>query len=639
MNALSRFLALVALSTGATAQLTAEGVPVTSWAELDREIPTQLVPTPDVPQLMLEDEARQHRPLRYGEVIETKIDVNDKGRWDEAPDGSMVWRMRITSPGAYSLGIVFDKYNLVPGEQVFFYNDDKSVVYGAYTDQNNQPNLQLGVEPFPGDTMVIEYVRQSFVSAPAGLSVGSVTHDYRNVMSPSQFVGGSCLIGINCPQGSNYQDEKRAVFRTLVNGSLCSAALINNTAQDGTQYFLTAEHCGGMSNAVFRFGYEASGCSTNGGNTNLNISGATFLASNVNLDSQLYRINSQIPATWNPYWLGWNRSNSNQGGECVTIGHGGGGPKNMAIDASGAVTSGFNDWLVDWTDGYIIGGNSGGPLLDSSGRALGPACCVNEFVCGIQVAWYGRFGRFWSQENLGQWLDPAGTNQSALAGWEPGGGGGPGCSGPLSISSVTPFNVEALIPGTDKTIEIQGCGFAANAQVTVDGVPVTGIPSPVEVVDSATIRFDMPQLDSLGLKQVEVTVNGSTAIAIINVVAPSEPRLQVGNGDDGNVNLSFAGLDVTYGGLPGSVHYVIYSTTSIPSVAPGIVTLLLGNNFTNIPNAGIFVVPAKGWDTLNAPVASPGVLLTLWSQSVDLGTSAPIQFPLDASNLQRFLLL
>ena len=102
------------------------------------------------------------------------------------------------------------------------------------------------------------------------------------------------------------------------------------------------------------------------------------------------------------YWLGWNRSNSNQGGECVTIGHGGGGPKNMAIDASGAVTSGFNDWLVDWTDGYIIGGNSGGPLLDSSGRALGPACCVNEFVCGIQVAWYGRFGRFWSQENLGQ---------------------------------------------------------------------------------------------------------------------------------------------------------------------------------------------------------------------------------------------
>ncbi|MEX1025095.1 MAG: serine protease [Planctomycetota bacterium] len=635
MNSRYLVLAPLLLAGVAAAQRTQPGVPASVWAQLPAEIPTAVLPTPDVAQLMLEDEARGHRPLRYGEVLEAQYDCDEYGLWDEAPDGSFVWRMRLHSAGAFSLGVVFDEFVLSPGEQVFLYDEAQENVLGAYTELNNQPNGQLGVEPFPGDTLVVEFVRQSWVTTPAALSIGTVTHDYRNVTSPTHFVGGSCLIGINCPQGANYQDEKRGVFRTLANGSLCSAALINNTNNDGTPYFLTAEHCGNMTNGTFAFNFEATNCSTSGGSTSQSISGATLLAADSSRDSQLYRMNANVPSGYAPYFLGWNRTNSSIGGTIVTIGHGGGNAKNMAV-ANGASTSGFNDWIVDWTDGYIIGGNSGGPLLDPSGRVIGPACCVNNFTCGSQVAWYGRFGRFWNADNLEQWLAPTGTAPTTLDGYDPANGPGPGS---LDLIAVTPAVIPCLIPGTDKTIVLSGTGFTPQTQVAVNGVTQATIPANVQYVSSTEMRLDMPQVDSLGFATISVTDGTASDMLGVLVQAPTTPQLQTGNGDAGNLILAFSGLDLKYAGTPGDLHLVVYSTSSAPSDAPGIVSLLLGANFTNVPQVGVFAIPARGWDELNLPVSSVGFILTIYSQSVNLGSSSPLNFPLETSNLQEFQML
>ena len=73
--------------------------------------------------------------------------------------------------------------------------------------------------------------------------------------------------------------EKKAVA-LIVNGGFaaCTGSLINNTANDGTPYFLTANHCLGNPNTwTYYFNHESSTCSGSTGPTNNSISGGALL--------------------------------------------------------------------------------------------------------------------------------------------------------------------------------------------------------------------------------------------------------------------------------------------------------------------------------------------------------------------------
>ena len=225
--------------------------------------------------------------------------------------------------------------------------------------------------------------------------------------------------------------QKRATMRTLSGGSLCSGALINNTSYDGTRYVLTADHCGQSSNTIFRFQYERPGCGSGSAPIGSNISGCTVLTTNATYDNRLLRINNAIPDSYEPYFAGWSRG-IGTGNYAFALGHPGGGPKKISIDSNGSVREDWA-WRVSWSEGTLEGGSSGGPLFDQNGRVRGPACCVNQFSC-TQTAWFGRFDRFWNSNNLAQWLDPLGTDQTLLDGYDP------LCSGTVTNYCTTSTN-------------------------------------------------------------------------------------------------------------------------------------------------------------------------------------------------------
>ena len=55
---------------------------------------------------------------------------------------------------------------------------------------------------------------------------------------------GSCNINVVCPDGDPWRNQIRSVARITMSGMfVCTGQLINNTAQDDTPYFLTAQHC------------------------------------------------------------------------------------------------------------------------------------------------------------------------------------------------------------------------------------------------------------------------------------------------------------------------------------------------------------------------------------------------------------
>lgn len=420
-----------ALTASASAQISHGGEPAGMRSLNAASAPLVDVPAPDVAFYMADDEAREHRPLRYGALIDVDLTLAD-GAWSQLADGSRAWRMRVASEGAYSLALEFDRFDLPQGAQMFVYSDDVELVLGAYTKENEHLDGTFVFEPYPAPGFILE------IDVPAGaadpvIEVASVIYDYRDVyglMDGSVTVGGTkttgCLVDVNCPEGNGWGDQKRATMRTLSSGALCSGALLNNTNLDETNYVLTADHCGQTSNTVFRFGYELPGCRTGTAPTTMSVSGATVLASNGTFDNRLLRINNPIPASYNPYYAGWTRTTSNST-FAFSMGHPSGGPKKISIDGNGSsMNSTF--WVVTWSVGMLEGGSSGGPLFDQAGLVRGPACCVNNFTCGSQTASYGRFDRFYTANNVAQWLDPTGSGASSVPGLDP--NDPPGCAAP-----------------------------------------------------------------------------------------------------------------------------------------------------------------------------------------------------------------
>ena len=116
-----------------------------------------------------------------------------------------------------------------------------------------------------------------------------------------------------------------------------------------------------------------------------------------------------------------------------------------------------------------------------------------------------------------------------------------------------------------------------------ESAPSPSEAAPFDEVSSTSITLDMPQVSALGSIPVRVDDGALNATSSITVVAPPDPVLQIGNGEIASLNIipSGNGLDVIYAGLPGEFHFVLGSTSNVPSTIP-IVSLCLGNGFTDL---------------------------------------------------------
>lgn len=417
-----RGMLVLALAAPAAAQIAQPGLTPIARAGLPSDAPTYFLDRPDVARMIQEDSERGDWPLRYGAVIGTALSSQDAGAWETGPSGELVWRLHLVSPGALSLGLLFDQFELPASGRVFLYDRKGETVLGAYTRATRQPNGMLAVQPVLGDELWIEYAQDAHEPAPK-LRIGEVVHDYRGILdelrveSPLALMGGGCLVDANCPEALANYEVKDSVIMVLMGGGLCSAGLLNNTANDGTPYFLTADHCGSMTNVVAIFDYEVSGCGTGSASQSRTISGATLLAQSSTFDSQLYRLSSAPPPSYQPFYAGWDR-NPVQSIGAVSISHPSGLPRKYAREDQKPKTKNTR-FEVSYDLGRIEGGSSGSPLFNAQRRVIGPACCVDNFSCGNQITWYGRFDRFYDVEGLAQWLDPLGIDPLTIDGHEP----------------------------------------------------------------------------------------------------------------------------------------------------------------------------------------------------------------------------
>lgn len=395
-------------------------------------------------------------PFRVAETLPLGLSYATGGTRETLADGGTLWRARVTSPGAVFVSFNLAGVSLPPGAQLRFYSVERAYQDGPYSAGINNAHGRFVSPAIPGDSAVMELYVPAGVPFPPSFQVESVSHGYRdfnrfarvplrNGVKPEPGLGsavaalGACEVDVNCPEGSQWQAEKRSVARTYDGRYLCTGALVNNTEQNCKNLFLTANHCVSRAQTasamVFYWNYENSTCGGSSAPTNQTTTGSALRATNSASDFTLLELNSAPPAAFGVYYAGFTRSTAVPS-SAVAIHHPTGAAKKISFENDslvdgGTVSGGYGaaHWrVVGWDVGTTEGGSSGCPLFNSSKQIVGQ---LHGGTANCSGGWdeFGKLSTSWGL-GLSSWLDPNNSGVTSLGGKDSstcGGGGGPTC--------------------------------------------------------------------------------------------------------------------------------------------------------------------------------------------------------------------
>lgn len=432
------------------AQISRGGAPRSFSAALTGTVQTVTTPAVDLTRVRAEDEENDgtNSPIRFAIPFKVHLTLENAGTWTELTGGDRIWRLRAHCPDAQSINFLYDDFHMPEGGLFYLYTPDHNQVLGAFGAHNNRPYSGFATAVTIGDEIMLEYFEPAADRGRGRISIAQIAHGYRffgEDGSEGLGDGGACQVNVNCsPEGDNWQVEKKSVARIVVNGSaLCTGTLINNSAQDCTPYFLTANHCiegsydavtnPNIPGFVFYWNYERPGCPNTGTPPNQTTSGATVVANPsvggnaaASSDFALLRLTSNPVDVYDVYFAGFDASGS-PGTGGVGIHHPAGDAKKIAthnITPTSVVSDHF--WRIFWSqtpNGWSVteGGSSGSGLFNSQKRLIGqlfggfaggqPNCSDPANDEGD----YGKLSYSWnnngatdSRRRLRDWLDPVG---------------------------------------------------------------------------------------------------------------------------------------------------------------------------------------------------------------------------------------
>jgi V8-like Glu-specific endopeptidase len=402
-------------------------------------IPVQVVESIDYALQFAQDEGREKAglPLRFAKPNTTSVTPATHGIWEGLPENKMRWTYRVLCDNALSMNLGFERFTMPESGSMTVMDESAHIQIRPFTANDNNDHGELWTPIIPSNQAVIEIVvdRRDQKNVMRNVELTSINAGYRGFKVDGQRgLSGSCNIDVVCSEGDDWWDEIPSVGVYTLNGYLtCTGAMINNTAQDLTPYFLTANHCGVTSSSdasiVVYWNHQNSYCRTpgssdSGGNGNGNYSqftsGSTMRATRSYTDFTLTELSSAPNSNWGVSWSGWSRASSTNG-TGAGIHHPSTAEKRISFPDYSSASGEY--WNVNWSQGTTEPGSSGSPLYDSNHRIVGQLCC-GAAACGNDANdYYGRsIGLSWSgssSSSLSAWLDPTGSNVSYLDTYNP----------------------------------------------------------------------------------------------------------------------------------------------------------------------------------------------------------------------------
>lgn len=417
------------------------------------QVERKTLPKVDAERLMAEDKARdkdrQHpAPMRIAVAVNTAFNLDNSGTWQTLSDGRL-WRLRIQSPGAISHNLGITRFDMPEGAKLWIYDPAHRHVEGPYTSRNRSKSGSLWTPIIEGDEIVVEVFVPANAAQPV-VQIGRVNQGYRGLGKSGLFGGseGTCQNDVICPVGNPWHDQIRAVAVYTISNTLgsggCTGTLINDTAHDFKNYFLSANHCladsGDPASVVVYWNFQSPTCGPHGpGDTTHNQTGASLRANYAPSDFALFELSAAPDPSDNVFYAGWDATGTappstvgihhpsvdvkaisfsntaTRGADWTGAGDGG------ALDPAG------NHWRIDWDSGCTEGGSSGSCIFSTTNKRCvgqlhgGPSACGPAIPSATEHDYYGKFSVSWfgggtAATQLKAWLDSGNTGVLGLDG-------------------------------------------------------------------------------------------------------------------------------------------------------------------------------------------------------------------------------
>jgi hypothetical protein len=445
---------LCAFCTNASAQMSYGGEPYTfKNTNLSQVVPTIEVEALDAEALLAEDASihGKDHALRIGVTKDVNYSIDNAGRMDYLPDGGRLWRIAFHMDQATFTSMNFSVFEIPEGAELYLYTPDQEYVIGKFTNLNKMEDGTFYPQELPGEDVVVEYYEPAGVAFEGKLTIDQISQGYYDFFHIREVQGGlgnavgTCHPNAICYDAQWHEQITSVVCYTMTSGGyvyMCSGAMVNNTARDGKQYLLSANHCYEAGTWKFYFLYQATTCNGTNGSILKTATGFQLKArdnGNTSSDFMLVEITGTINPNFNIYLSGWDRSTSvpTNPTSCAAIHHPGGDIKKFSIPQhiNNGATSGYAKfWLANWaySTGTTEQGSSGSPLFNKDKLIVGQlyagsSSCVSGTPEGSTgpSGWdlYGKLSNSWTNNNnssnakkLQPWLDPANTGATTLQG-------------------------------------------------------------------------------------------------------------------------------------------------------------------------------------------------------------------------------
>ena len=389
----------------------------------------------------------QKSKLRVGvsKPLAVPVSLFSHGEMIDTVDGGFVWTMAFESKGATALRIHITDFS-VPGDaQLYVYNEDGEA-FGPFIERGPNMNGDFWTNATSGPIAYLQLhagpgVRPDAVS----FSVTEVGHIgpkflipfFRNPKRDYEGLSAAmthCSYNEDCVEDAacygtgdfpGYNAVKYGVAHILFYSApywyMCSGGLLNNTAQDFTPYFLTANHCISTSSEAssletyFQYfnPYCHANCVSRG---TVDTVGATLLRHGSRGDYSFLRLNQSPPA--GSVFLGWSTTAVaySSGTHLYRLSHPSGAPQGYSehdVDTSKPTCGSWprGSWIYSRDIlGATEGGSSGSPVCISTGQVVGQlsgACGYNPSdpcAASLNATVDGAFAGYY--RSIRRWLNP-----------------------------------------------------------------------------------------------------------------------------------------------------------------------------------------------------------------------------------------
>jgi hypothetical protein len=545
----SLFIILIACGFISYAQVNTAIEPISARLTQVAHKPLELVTltgfNPSLADSLDEIDNRTGAMPKFSRSLLTDIGLTNSGAWADV-DGGRVWRVQVTAKNAQALIPYYSEFYLPEGATLHVYSADRKQMYGAFTPASNPANKLFCTGMVKGNNFIVEYFEPTESYGKGRLHINEVGYAYRmvnNSLAGRDFGDAeSCEINVNCSEGNNFQNQKRATVRLLVKEGFtqgwCTGTMINNLKLDCSPYLLTADHCGEASSAsdlnqwVFYFNYESPDCNNPASEGNLDnkfMTGASVRALSADnggadgSDFMLLELNNTPPANYDVYLAGWNALNNAPATPGVCIHHPAGDIKKISTFTQAPTSNTWGGtfgthWRVRWaatTNGHGVTepGSSGSAIFNSAGQIVGHLTGGNSFCnTPTQPDLYGKVAYDWedngtaNNRQLKVWLDPDNTGDLAMDGMNI------GTCGQTGIANTAENNLAfSVYPNPASGVVLLNVSNAANnSTITITdnlGRQVTSFTT----IDNSNLQLDLSSY-AKGIYYITLTSGGKTGV-------------------------------------------------------------------------------------------------------------------------------